>query len=86
MVLFVTDGVERWVRVVKGPERPKTMLEYSSPVQQVAGSIYIYLEKGKVLESMVSAGWETMAAAKPAMRPEPRLTAVWAESDMSFLG
>src|SRR5690242_12359508 len=29
-----------------------------------------------IFESMVSAGWETMAAAKPAIRPEPRLMAV----------
>jgi len=38
-----------------------------------------------IFESMVSAGWDTMAAAKPAINPDPRLTAVWAPSDMDFL-
>jgi hypothetical protein len=29
-----------------------------------------------ILDNIVSAGWETIAAAKPAMRPDSRLTPV----------
>jgi hypothetical protein len=35
-----------------------------------------------ILDSIVSAGWETIAAAKPARRPDPKLTVVWALLDM----